>query len=401
MATMFGHLSLTSKVGGALTERFTSTYAPPPVIVTLLASLVPYVILWPIVMQDVGNDFIPWLEHIATLGPLRAFATPFAAYNPPYLYLLALVSPLSGVVASVTLIKAISLGATVALALSTYRLLASRGVPGAARWAALVMLLPSTVLNAGLLGQCDALWAAPCVIALDCALRHRHSRMLLWCGVALAFKPQAILFAPFIIAILIKRRVPIWQWLIVPAVFLASLLPAWALGWPAANLIGNYGRQAATFPQLSLNAPNLWFVVQAFLPDTASSLAGLALASAVAAMATYVAHFSVRMPRGDPMILVALCSPLLAAGLLPHMHERYFFLADIISLIWWAVSRRWDAFVIAVTVQAGSTLAVLGYLFGAPWLVDLGFAPMAVATFLVVRQFRSRASNDNPLLARA
>ena len=40
------------------------------------------------------------------------------------------------------------------------------------------------------------------------------------------------------------------------------MLPAWALGWPAADLALVYVRQAGTFADLSMNAPNIWVIVQ-------------------------------------------------------------------------------------------------------------------------------------------
>ena len=359
-----------------------------------------YALFWPIAMDDAGNDFVPWLRHIVDLGPLKAFSAPFAIYNMPYLYLLALVSPFHGLLSDLSLVKIVSLAGTVALAIATFRLLRTLGVAQASRWAALIMVMPTSVLNAALLSQSDAIWAAPCVAALDAAIGRRHRTMLLWCGIAISVKLQAILFAPFVIALLLQRRVPIRLWPIAPAVFVALLVPALCLGWPPADLATIYLRQAAYFPMLSLNAPNIWFAVQTLFPASAPGLSGLATAAAVGASAFYIARFSVLMPSGDRLLPVALLAPLLTAGLLPHMHERYFFLADVIALIWAVKSRDRKAWIVAGLVQLGSTLAVAGYVYDLALLVNFGFVAMAVATYMVTGPLLKRAANDNPLLAR-
>ena len=111
-------------------------------------------------------------------------------------------------------------------------LLKAMGAPP--RFAIFALVLPTTVINAALLGQCDALWAGACVFGLAAMMRGETVRSLAWCGLAFAFKSQAAFLAPVIIGALIGRRAPAWQWLVPAAVFIASLIPAALLGW--ANL---------------------------------------------------------------------------------------------------------------------------------------------------------------------
>jgi Gpi18-like mannosyltransferase len=374
---------------------------PPPAPLSLAVAALLYVLFWPINMQDMGNDYVPWLTHIVDAGPLGAFAAPFAAYTPPYLYLLALVSPLHDLLPLPTLVKLVSLAGTLALAGAVWRLLRTLEVPHTARWAALTLALPTTALNAGLLGQSDAMWAAPCLMALDATIRRRRGPMLLWCGLALAFKMQAVLFAPFVAAVLIHRRVNPALWLLAPAGYAAAMLPAALLGWPVYDLAMIYARQATTFPALSLNAPNIWFLVQTLMPGMAPQLAGLAIASAVGVSACYIARFSAQLPGGAVRLLpVALLANLVTAGLLPHMHERYFFLADLIALIWAVASRERRAWHVALLIQAGSTLSIGSYLFGQGALVAIGFACMAIATWLVAKPLLQPANDNPPMMHR-
>ncbi|MDB5701228.1 MAG: mannosyltransferase family protein [Sphingomonadales bacterium] len=359
-------------------------FRPPPVVITLTIAFAIFGVLWPIVARDVRYDYIPWLDHIIATGPIAAFKSPFAAYNPPYLYLLALVSTLHTLLSALTMVKLVSLVATIALAFAVHNLLRQCEVRHAGRWAAIVMILPTTAANAAVLGQCDALYVAPAILALSAALGRRHAAMLIWCGISIAFKLQAILSAPFIIALLINRRVPIHYWVIPPLVFLASLLPAWIAGWPAHDLLGVYMRQSEAFSLVSLNAPNIWIIVQNLWPVLGHSLSGIALAIAVAASAIYIVWFSIKMPDGNDLYVPAILAVLVTAGLLPFMHERYFIFADVATFAFAAVTATRRAWLVAFLVQAGSALATIGYLQSTAAFVIPGAAAMIAATILLL-----------------
>jgi len=123
----------------------------------------------PIFTIDVANDYVPWFDHIAATGPVAAFAHPFGAYSPPYLYLLAALTALKGLVPDPYLIKALALAGNAALAGAFWHLLGRLDVPDRGRIAWALLALPSLLINAALLGQCDAMYVAPCWPARRCA----------------------------------------------------------------------------------------------------------------------------------------------------------------------------------------------------------------------------------------
>jgi len=373
----------------------------PPIAATLALACALLWLALPVITLDMTEFLMPWFDHIVASGPIAAFATPFGNYTPAYLYLLAAAAPFAGFVAAPLLIKLVSLAGTAALALAVRHLLIRLDAPQPNRAAALVLILPSAMINAGLLGQCDAIWAAPCIMALAAAVDRKHLVMLAWCGLALGIKVQALLFAPFFIALLINRRVPLRFWPIAPLVAAATMLPAWAAGWPALDLATVYFRQADTYPALALNAPNLWQIVEALPLIGMLPLGGLALATALGASAAFIAWFSTRPLDGRALLAPALLAPLLTAGLLPHMHERYFFLADILALVMALTLRDRSSWRIAALVQGGSILSLFGYLSGLDAMAMIGAILMIAATIRVARPLVRPFANDNPLLARA
>lgn len=344
---------------------------------------------------------IPWLGHIAAVGPIAAFAHPFGNYTPPYGYLLVTVSPLVAVLPATLVIKLLSFGCTLLLTASVWRLLRAMNVAHATRWAMIVPVLPSVMISGAILGQCDALYVAPCVMAVAAAIERRHRSMFAWCGLAFAIKAQALFGAPFVLAIVIARQVPVRHWLYAPAAFAAALAPAALCGWPVADLLTIYLRQSQWFDDIARNAPNIWMFAQ--LAGITTPLVGLATVAALGAAACYAAQIGATARSfSKPMLLrAALLAPLIVAGLLPKMHDRYFFMADILSLALAIAAPSRETLRIQAHIQLGSILALVGYLLALPWLAALGAVPMIAATLLVARPLVSRSANDNPLRMRA
>ncbi|WBH17141.1 hypothetical protein [Sphingomonas radiodurans] len=385
--------------------RTLSPLSAPPLVATLVLAVAAHWWLWGFTGLDVATYLLPWFRHILEAGPIGAFAAPFGNYSPLYLYMLAATTSLADWFHPVDLIKALSVAGSLALTGAVWHLLRTLGdgrTPHPLeRAAALVLILPTTLLNTALLGQCDAMWSAACIMALAAAVARRHAAMLAWCGVAFAFKLQAAFFAPFVLALLIRRRVPLRLWPIAAVTWIASLIPAWLAGWPALDLLTIYFRQTEYDPSMPLNAPNLWMIVAALPLFAGVPLTGLAFATAIGATATYVARLTVA-PFGPRRVMeAAALSPMLVAGLLPRMHERYFFLADIITL---AIALAWPdrrSIGIAALVQFGSALGLLAYLSGISGLAMLGAVPMIAATVALARPLWRQPANDNPLVTRA
>ncbi len=164
------------------------TLLTPPVQLAAIAAMALYLhaICWWMRPPDMGIFLEPWLAHIVHYGPLEAFSHPFSNYEPAYLYLLAALSLAHGLIAPMYLIKALSIAGTGFLTIAVADLLKACG--SEAKHALFVLILPTAIINAALLGQCDALWGGSCVLAVAAMIRGRTVQSLVWCGVAFAFK---------------------------------------------------------------------------------------------------------------------------------------------------------------------------------------------------------------------
>ena len=348
-------------------ERLTTVKQPLPwalqlAAVAAVASYL-YSLCWPTVPPDMRLFLFPWYGHILQHGPIGAFAEPFSNYTPPYLYLLAAASLADGALGPLNVIKLLSLAGTGFLALGVAELLRAAGAEP--RRAVLVFVLPTVVLNAALLGQCDALWAGACAFATAAMIRGRTLASLFWCGVAIAFKAQSAFLAPFIIGALLGRRAPLWQWAVPPLVYAGAMLPAWMMGWPAADLATVYLRQVEWF-DFPGNLSNPWIWATRLAPASAQDfyILGYAAAAAAAVGIGAMAARAVRDPRR--MLATALLCAMALPFLLPKMHERYLFLADVLALAL-ALARRDRASIgILVAVQLTSLTALVAYIYNWP-----------------------------------
>jgi uncharacterized membrane protein len=352
--------------------------------------------LWPLFTPGMTAHLVPWLQTIRTHGLVSAFADPFSNYIPSYLYLLALFSPLTEWLAPVSVIKLLSVTGIAALALSFHRLLGALGVSQRAQWAVMVVPLPSVAFNALLMGQCDAIYVAACVMAVAMALERRHLAMFALCGVAVAFKAQALLVAPFFLALAIHRRVPFGYWLAAPAALLTMMLPVLIAGWSPGDIATIYLRQAGTFSNdIAHSAPSIWSLAGAISPEYNPQFLGLALAAALGAAAAYVARIQVVHFDKAGLVGMAALATLLTAGLLPQILERNFLLADILILAFAIARGTRGAFALAALAQLGSTAAILGDLgLGIP-MVAIAAVCMIIASWILAQPLIAPHANDN------
>jgi Gpi18-like mannosyltransferase len=337
----------------------------------------------PFVLVRSGDYFaflLPWYNHIVAAGPLGAFGQPFGNYTPPYYYLLSAVSQLG--LPPLVAIKGLSILGALWLAFAISRLTAK---PEAGAWS---LLLPTVVFNVPFMGQADVFWLAPCVLAVAAAVRREPVRSALWASVGFAFKAQAIFLAPFVALVLIRRRAPLWSWLIPVAVYLAAILPAALAGWPLTDLLTVYLRQAAWHLPGEVfisGAPNLWMLVRLAAPHLYSVALGIILAE-MAAVA-YVWRLLRADMNAHGLLTAAALSAAMLPFLLPGMHERFFALFEVLTFCLASIDRR--AIIVAVLAQAAFVLNIFGGYNGPVWLLPLAVVTETASIAILVRAVRT------------
>ncbi|HEY2062280.1 MAG TPA: glycosyltransferase 87 family protein [Amycolatopsis sp.] len=274
-----------------------------------------------------------WYEFIKQNGGFSALKYNFANYNTPYLYLLAILTHIP--VPTLYGVKAISVLFDLVLAFFTYRIVALR-YPGT--WwpllaGAIVLYLPTVVLNSAAWAQVDSAYSAFGVGGVYFVLRKRPWLACVFFGLAFAFKLQAVFFFPALLLFVLRKRVPWPALLLIPAVYLVLDVPALIAGANFGDLLKIYLSQSDTYDQLTLNAPNVYQYFGSVTSSSALRLGGIVVTGLIllALMIPVVVRKSELTPAR--IVLVSAISVTLVPYFLPAMHERYFYPADALSVI--------------------------------------------------------------------
>lgn len=319
-----------------------------------------------------------WIEHYRTNGGFAAMKDSIGNYNIPYLYFLAMFSYSS--INDLYLIKLLSVFFDIILAYAGMRLVqkcCGRTTRGTVCFF-VILYLPTVILNSAYWGQCDSIYVSFALLGLELALPERgmhkfvektekketynildyfdmytatlptevpqntliekdgsHPLLSMVCiAAAFGFKLQAVFIMPIWLTLWIWRRYKWYTFAAFPLTYLIIILPAVLLGRPFRDAVMLYADQAGTVGDaLNYNSPSL----TAFIRNPANSgrTSGILIAAAFAAMLLLlIIGICVRrnLTPGGMLTYTALMV-LVIPFLLPHMHDRYFYCADILTTV--------------------------------------------------------------------
>jgi Gpi18-like mannosyltransferase len=362
----------------------------------LIAALVAlvYVTCVPLSNGDIREHLLHWTAYLIEHGRFDALGETFSEYAPPYLYLLSLGTLLAPFVGQLASIKMVSIAGTVFLACCMRGLLATCvDAPAARRGGLLTLCLPTVVANGPAWGQCDALYAGCALLAIAAAARGHVLAMMVAAGVALSFKLQAVFVGPLLLATLLAGRGRWWTLVLLPITYAMLMLPAWIAGRPIRDLALLYLAQGAYFHDLARSVPNIWQVLRAIAPRLPYG-PGVAVGLTLAAGAVLLIGVTARRALEDPrrVVLVALTGAILVPYLLPKMHNRYFFLADVLGFAYAFSQPSRRSIWIALLIQVASLLAYATFLLHLTGGAFVGAFVMTAALVLVVREFGEKVA---------
>ena len=368
------------------------------VALTLLAFAARYSVL-DYVTLDYRDFLSRWVEYFRVNGGFAGLSRQIGNYNIPYLYFLALFSYSS--IDDLYLIKLLSILFDVLLARGA-ALLLGRFTNSAARRMGVfftVLMLPTVFLNGALWAQCDSIYVALALLGIYCALDDRPVLSMVLAALSFGFKLQAVFILPVYAVLWIYGKFSWKHFLVFPAAYVVLVLPAVLLGRPFAETLTLYLDQTASIGTgLNYNSPSVYALFQYTLPaeynDFASSVGVVCAFVYMAAVLGVCLAFRGRLT--DRAVLGA--AVLLVIGipfLLPHMHDRYFFAADILSVVLAFAAPMYAA--AALLVQFASLLGYHAYLKGRYLLLmDRGALALIAALILAAAYFISTLAAKNP-----
>ncbi|MDZ7959379.1 MAG: hypothetical protein RMY34_16090 [Aulosira sp. DedQUE10] len=322
----------------------------------------------------------PWYDFIASHGGFSALKYGFADYTPPYLYWILIAATLLSGLPKILAIKLFAMSIDFVCAFLTYKIVRLKYPQGRmAIFAFLAVILsPTVIYNSALWGQCDGIYTTGLIACVYFLSIHKQIPALVSFGVALSFKFQAMFLAPLLLIMVLKKRIS-WYFLpLIPLVYIVLMLPAWFAGRPISDLLLIYFNQANKYKEIAKGSPNLY----QWIPNNFYNIVvpiGLILTVAAICLLAYLVYKSRLEITQDRLIYLATISVLFMPYILPKMHERYFYPADILSIIFafYFPQYRW----VAIVVQMSS---LFGYL-GTPIFIQLFSVPLGFTLWFIVK----------------
>lgn len=363
-----------------------------PKTVMLFAAIVCFALVLRIVYFDyASNDYnaflLSWVSQLHDAPGFSGLSANIGDYNMPYLYLLLPISKIP--ITSLYTIKLISIAFDLILAFFVMKVISLKFPSAIIQLAAfgIALLLPTVILNGGCWAQCDAIYAAFILAFFYYCLKDMPVLGVIMLGIAFSFKLQTIFIIPILIIFLFKKKIKLWHSVIFISTFFVLLVPALLAGKPFYDTISIYVKQTGQYPNLQMNAPSVFQFVGSGADFGTFNLLGIIVAAiAVIALLLLAYYYKDRLNQKD-FITFALLFTLTIPFLLPRMHDRYFFVAEIFALIFAFYNPR--RFYIPIIVTFASLVSYTYYLMNGFLIIDQKFtaASLFLAIALVLYHF--------------
>ena len=289
------------------------------------------------------GDFVcylePWINFIKTHGYAQSFRYLFFDYTPSYIYLLIGIAKMG--FNPLYSIKIVSICFEYITAFYIGKIAKIQTSSNKEIWLALILvpLLPTVILNSSYLSQCDSIYTAFIVGSIYFALQKRQIASVALLGIAFALKIQSAIILPFYFILLLKGNIKWYIFLIIPLVYILSILPAWMFGGNFLSLLTVYASQSNQYQFLTLNFPNIYIWINNDYYPTVKIIGVIFTAIFTLVNGIWLSkkthHISF-----ERLVNLAFLSAIIIPFILPGMHERYMYLGDVLGVLYFIVNRK-------------------------------------------------------------
>lgn len=330
------------------------------IIVTTLGLYLRYK-LFPFESQDYIQNLSRWWNQLVEAGGIPGLKLQVGNYTQPYVYLMALGTylPWSGL----TVIKLISvtfdLILSIVISLSVFH--CTRHKTKMIFAYCFTFLAPTVIMNSALWAQCDSVIMVFIALTIYFFLKEKPSWACISFGIAMAIKIQSIFIAPVFLVLWMNRKLSFKHLLLIPLSYSICFIPTALAGGNYFEAVTfAYWQVTTTANDLSFNCANMWSPLKTVVNyDISKSATLLTLSTTFLA-----AYMCIRKPlklNHSLLITLFLFFTLIIPFMLPHMHERYYYYAEIIAIIYALIHTR--RFYVPLIIMFVSVFSYLPFLF--------------------------------------
>ncbi len=321
------------------------------------------VILRVVITDDWLMYWDPWISDLKEMG-FSYLATDRYDYTPTFVYILWAISrlPINPMTAYKGLHCVLDFVAAGILGKMIWKVTGSKR-KGILSYG-LFLIVPTIWANSALWAQCDIIFMTFLLLCFYFLFEERPCIAMFFYGMAFVFKLQSLFIFPFLVILWVNKKVDLKHFLWIPALYFLSIVPAWIAGRPLMDLINIYMAQGAQDVwSLSIKWPNIYQIIgnQFFLLEYAS--AGTWLILGILMIILYAMAQKRYRITNEFIVQMALFFAILTPWFLPHMHERYGCVADILAIIYAMMNTKKFYFpLVQILVSFNSYMAYLSHL---------------------------------------
>ena len=364
-------------------------------------------------LDFVTADYISFLTKWVDMfreGGFPMLAENVGDYNLLYQYFLLLVSKVP--LHDLYLIKLLTVLFDYLLALAMMRA-AGRfaGEKAALPVFLTVMALPTALLDGACWAQCDSVYVFFIVMSLYFLATDRPMRSAVFLSVAFAFKLQTIFFFPVVLLGLLHGKYRPRHAMAFFGAYLVTMLPALIAGRSFFDALSVYASQSMGqyYDRLTYNAPNpylffpmlvfsnsqefIWmryikgidskgvspYLTEELMPALQNAALYACIVLTLLVVIYWLLHAREITP--DMTLEFALFFAIFLPFVMPKIHERYFFLADMLSVL--VAAKRADRRFMPLLVVGASLMSYVPYLMRQR-PIDERFLALAMLAALVI-----------------
>lgn len=342
--------------------------------------------LSPFISNDLTIYFFPWFDSLKSQGLAQSLRSGFSAYSPPYLYLLYFTTFLEPWIGKAAAIKLIPNIFDFASAYLVSRILLGSGKSQFTALFGFVtyLIFPTIIFNGALWGQCDTIFGFGMLLFLYGILQKRSTYACIGFAVGFAFKFQMFFFSPVLLYAFMEKRIQWKSLLFIPGIWIASVIPALLMKAPIKSVLGRLENQLQHFPALTMNAPNIyqWIPAKYYSTFVWPGVLFAFLITLLVVMAFYWKNRK-RESAFQEFVAFSYLVTLLVPLVSPRVHDRYFYLSDVASVLYLFYFPNRIALVLTTQIVAFLTYQPFLFMTEVVPLKFLPLAYLAVAAVLV------------------
>lgn len=294
-----------------------------------------------VVAGDYKMFFEPWVATLREAGGgIKGLAAEFeyVDYTTPYLTILSFIS-ICPFLNTLLLMKLVSIffDFVAAFAIMAIVYHQTKNTTKAILGYGVLLLAPTILTNGAMWAQCDIIFTSFILWSLYFMLKDRPAMSMAFYGISFAFKLQTLFLAPLYLILWMKGKIKLKHFLFLPLMYVVGMIPALIAGKSFWELISVYFFQAngaMDIYALSHKFPNIYQLIgtDTFLFEYADAGIWVTLG----ALMIFLYYFARKkyIFDGALMLRMGMLLTMTVVFFLPHMHERYAVLVDVMAIIY-------------------------------------------------------------------